>query len=146
MILIQPFSKKLPNGENPKNYPYWKELVSLIEEPIIQLGEEGDEKLVEDFRTNVPFAVLERLVKECRTFIGIDSFLQHLAWYHNKKGVVLWGQSDPLIFGHDIHINLLKGREYLRDKQFDIWVYTDYNQTKYRDDCWVLPEEVIKNI
>jgi len=37
MILISPYSKKLTNGKvNPKNYPYWKEVIAGINEPIIQ--------------------------------------------------------------------------------------------------------------
>ena len=54
MIIIHPFAKKLNNGkENPKNYPYWKELIEQIDEPIIQVGIEGEEQLVPDFRKNL---------------------------------------------------------------------------------------------
>ena len=36
MILIAPYSKPLrTGGNNPKNYPYWKELISQIQEEII---------------------------------------------------------------------------------------------------------------
>lgn len=39
MILLHAFAQKLRNGaENPKNYPYWKELISMIDEPIVQVG------------------------------------------------------------------------------------------------------------
>ena len=49
MIIIQPYAKPLVNGKrNPKNYPYWKELISKIKEPIIQIGVEGEEQLVDD--------------------------------------------------------------------------------------------------
>ena len=54
MILIHPYAKPLKNGkENPKNYPYWEELISLIYEPIIQIGVEGEKHLVPDFRKNL---------------------------------------------------------------------------------------------
>ena len=44
MIIISPYSKPLRNGlNNPKNYPYWKELISLINEEIIQVGVDGEE-------------------------------------------------------------------------------------------------------
>lgn len=148
IILIQPYAKALRNGErNPKNYPFWKELIEelvKIKHEIIQIGITGEPILTDDFRKDLSFKQLEELVNECDTFIGVDSFFQHLAWYHNKKGIVLWGQSDPLIFGHDCHINLLKNISYLRDKQFDLWEFTEYNQTKFREDCWVEPKEVIK--
>lgn len=140
MIIIHPFARQLKNGkENPKNYPYWEELIKLIDEPIVQIGIEGEKQLVQDFRTNLDFIDLTKLVKEGRIWVGIDSFFQHFCWDLSKKGIVLWGQSDPLIFGHKENINLLKGREYLRDKQFWLW-----EQCEYRDDCWVSPEEVIK--
>jgi len=51
MIIISPYSKKLMSGKNnPKNYPYWKELIRLIKEPIVQVGIEGEDQLVDDFR------------------------------------------------------------------------------------------------
>ena len=60
MILIAPYAKKLHNGrENPKNYPYWEELISLIDEPIVQIGVEGEQQLVPDFRKNLPISQRE---------------------------------------------------------------------------------------
>ncbi len=142
MIIIHPFSKQLRNlKENPKNYPFWEELISLIDEPIIQIGVEGEKQLVSDFRKNLSFKQLERLLDDCRTWISIDSFFQHLAWTKKKKGIVLWGQGDPRIFGHEENINLLKDRKYLRAKQFRF-----YDQTEYRKDCWVKPKEVLNQL
>lgn len=140
MIIIAPFAQKLRNGKtNPKNYPYWKELISLIDEDIVQVGIAGEEQLVEDFRQDLSLEELKDLVDQCKTWISVDSFFQHFAWDLNKSGVVLWGQSDPNIFGHTENINLLKDRKYLRDKQFWLW-----EQCDYRDDCWVTPDEVVK--
>lgn len=139
MIIIAPYAQKLRNGlNNPKNYPYWKELVSLIEEPIIQVGVEGEEQLVDDFRKNLNLNELETLVLQSRTWISVDSFFQHFCWDLSKPGIVLWGQSDPLIFGHPENINLLKDRSYLREKQFWLW-----EQCDYKEDCFVKPKEVI---
>ena len=137
MILISPYSKKLVNGkQNPKNYPYWKE---LIDEPIIQVGIDGEEQLVPEFCKNLPIARLKELIAECRTWIGCDSFFQHLAWDCKKPGIVLWSVSDPLIYGHSENINLLKSRDYLATNQFLWWDFTEYNL-----DAFVLPEEVVK--
>ena len=114
MIIIHPFAKSLRNGkENPKNYPYWKELIALIDDPIIQIGVEGEEQLVPDFRKNLPISELRKLLQECRTWIGVDSFFQHLAWDEKKPGIVVWSVSDPLIYGHTDNINLLENRVYL---------------------------------
>jgi hypothetical protein len=96
MILIAPYAKKLLSGkENPKNYPYWEELIKQIDEPIIQVGVEGEKQIVDDFRKNLPIGDLRKLVKDCRIWISCDSFLQHLGWDENKKGIVLWAVSDP---------------------------------------------------
>ena len=142
MILISPYSKKLVNGkQNPKNYPYWKELIKLIDEPIIQVGIDGEEQLVPEFCKNLPIARLKELIAECRTWIGCDSFFQHLAWDCKKPGIVLWSVSDPLIYGHSENINLLKSRNYLATNQFLWWDFTEYNL-----DAFVLPEEVVKFI
>lgn len=140
MILIHPYAKALQNGKrNPKNYPYWKKLIALINEPIIQIGVNGEEQLVEDFRKNLTMLELRQLVKDCRTWIGVDSFFQHLAWSEGKPGIVLWSVSDPLIFGHPENINLLKDRATLTTNQFLWWDFTEYNPNAFTE-----PEEVIK--
>ena len=140
MIIISPYSKALRNGKrNPKNYPYWQELISLIKEPIIQIGIEGEEQLVPDFRKNLSLSELRELVNECSTWISCDSFFQHFAWDLKKYGIVLWSVSDPLIFGHPENINLLKNRECLVENQFLWWEFTEYDHNKF-----VNPDQVMK--
>lgn len=140
MIIISPFSKTLRNGKtNPKNYPYWKELIRLIDEPIVQVGIDGEEQLVDDFRKNLSLNELESLVNQCRTWISCDSFFQHFAWDKQKYGIVLWSVSDPNIFGHPENINLLKDRKYLVQNQFLWWEHTEYDATKF-----VEPEVVLE--
>jgi len=142
MIIIAPYAQKLRNGkQNPKNYPYWKELIALINEPIVQVGIEGEDQLVSDFRKNLPISELRTLLKECRTWIGVDSFFQHLAWDEGKQGVALWSVSDPLIFGHTENINLLKDRCNLVDNQFLWWEFVEHKSEQF-----VKPEVVLKNI
>ena len=140
MIIISPYARKLRDGRNnPKNYPHWKELIGMIDEPIVQIGVDGEEQLVEDFRKNLSLEELKILLLECRTWISVDSFFQHFAWDIGKPGIVLFGQSDPLIFGHPENTNLLKDRACLREKQFWWW-----EQTNYKPDVFVEPREVIK--
>jgi ADP-heptose:LPS heptosyltransferase len=142
MIIISPYSKKLISGkQNPKNYPYWKELISQINKPIVQVGVEGEEQLVPDFRKNLPLAELRKLIKECQTWISCDSFLQHLGWDEGKPGIVLWGPSDPLIFGHPENINLLADRAHLVPNQFLWWEATEHSNIRF-----VKPEEVLKHL
>jgi ADP-heptose:LPS heptosyltransferase len=142
MIIIHPFAKPLKNGKiNPKNYPYWKELISKIDEPIVQVGVTGEEQLVDDFRQNLSIKELEALIAECRTWIAVDSFFQHLAWRAGKKGMVLWSVSDPNIFGHPENINLLTDRVNLASNQFLWWEFTEYDENKF-----VKPDEVINHL
>ena len=140
MIIIAPYAQKLRTDKlNPKNYPYWKELIAQIDEPIIQVGVDGEEQLVEIFYKDLPISELRQLIQTCRTWIGVDSFFQHLAWDENKKGIVLWGPSDPLIFGHPENINLLKSREHLVKNPFIWWEATEHDPNRF-----VLPKDVIK--
>jgi len=140
MIIISPYAKKLQNGkENPKNYPFWDELIALIDEPIVQVGVEGENQLVPDFRKNLAIPQLRQLIKDCRIWIGVDSFFQHLAWSEGKPGIVLWSVSDPLIFGHTENHNLLKSRDNLAKNQFLWWDFIEYDKEKF-----ISPKEVIK--
>lgn len=142
MIVIHPFAKPLQNGRvNPKNYPYWQELIALINEPIVQVGVEGEQQLVPDFRKGLSIQELKGLIAECRTWIAVDSFFQHLAWSVGKPGIVLWSVSDPIIFGHPENVNLLKDRKHLADNQFLWWDYTPHNS-----ETFVKPEEVIYHL
>jgi len=132
MIIISPYSKALINGkQNPKNYPYWKELIEMIDEPIIQVGIEGEKQLVPDFRKNLPITELRKLIQECRIWISCDSFFQHLGWDEGKKGIVLWGVSDPLIYGHPENINLLADRKYLVENQFLWWEFVEHRNERF---------------
>ena len=142
MIIISPFAKPLRNNkENPKNYPYWEELIQKIPKSIhiIQVGVDGEKQLVEDFRKSLSILELRHLLDECKTWIGVDSFFQHLAWSESKPGIVLWSVSDPLIYGHPENWNLLKSRDYLAPNQFLWWDFTAFDENSF-----VKPEEVIK--
>jgi hypothetical protein len=140
MIIIAPWSRALRNGgKNPKNYPWWPQLMNMISEPIIQVGAQDEQQLVNDFRTGLSIDDLKQLLKECKTWISVDTFFQHLAWQEQKPGIVLWGPSDPLIFGHPENVNLLAGREYLVKNQFLMW-----EQQEYLEDRFVKPNIVIE--
>lgn len=142
MLIISPFAKRLLNGkENPKNYPFWEQLVAMIEEPIVQVGVTGERQLVGDFRPDLCISDLRGLIKECRTWISVDSFFQHLAWDEGRPGIVLWGPSDPLIFGHPENVNLLRGREHLAPNQFLWWEHTEH-----KSDRFVGPHEVVNQL
>lgn len=139
MIIISPYARKMRNNQlHPKNYPYWDEVIAKIDEDIVQVGIEGEEELVHDFRKNLALYELSTLVTQCKTWISVDSFFQHFCWDLNKPGIVIFGQSDPEIFGHPENVNLLKDRKYLREKQFWLWEQCEYNK-----ECFVEPKIVL---
>ena len=120
-----------------------KELVALLVESnikVIQIGSSKDNKIpgITDFRQNLKLSQIRELLKECDTWISVDSFLQHLnSNYERKQGVVIFSKSDPKIFGYSENINLLKHRKYLREKQFWLW-----EQEEYDKDAFVSAETV----
>lgn len=142
MILISPYSKKLSNGKtNPKNYPFWKEVIEGINEPVIQIGIEGEEQLTADFRKNLSIPEIKQLIKDCRVWISCDSFIQHLASLSGKRGIVLWSVSDPNIYGYPENVNLLKSRDCLSKNQFLWWESVEFDASKF-----VPPKEVLYNL
>jgi ADP-heptose:LPS heptosyltransferase len=141
-IVIFPFAKTMrQEKQHPKNYPWWPEVVAKLTElghTIIQVGASGEEQLVEDFRSGLTLDELATIIKSCDTWIGVDSFGQHFCWDLGVRGVAIFGQSDPKIFGHEENINLLKSRDYLRDKQFWLW-----EQAEFNEDSFVSPDVVV---
>lgn len=141
MIVIHALGKKQRNGSpNAKTYPYWGKLISLLEkeyEKIIQVGIKGEKILVRDFRANLSIRELEDLLRGCKFWVAIDSFLPHLAHHVGKPGVILWGQSDPNIYGYAENLNLLKDRKYLRKDQFGVW-----EGHPYEEDAFVKADDV----
>lgn len=137
MIIIAPYARIYPGDvTNPKNYPYWPELIELLKPlkmNIVQVGISGEKKLVEDFRPDLSLDELKKLILECNGWISVDSFFQHYAWSLGVKGIVIFSQSDPNIFGHHENINLLKDRKYLREKQFWLWSQTQYIKEAFVD-------------
>ena len=131
-ILIIKGTSKLPNGNrNAKEYPYWDKLLELLKEHEIK---EINSILTSD--------EIKELVNWSDIWISVDSFLPHFVAYHRqKKGIVLWGKSDPLIFGYTSNINLLKDRKYLRTEQFRWW-----NDEPYDEDVFVHPEVILQSI
>ena len=145
-IIIAPYSAKLETGAvNPKNYPYWIELVTLLNaagHEVTQIGCAGEERIegVAHFLLDWPLGRLKWLINNADLWISVDSFLSHLCATENlKSGIVLWGIGDPVIWGYPHNINLLKSRENLREFQFDYWKNVTHNP-----DVFVSPEEVAR--
>jgi len=146
-IVISPYSQPLRSGkENPKNYPYWDEIIKSISDlnfQITQIGREGEKKLeyIHEFKINLPFKEIKKLILENDFWISVDNFLPHFCNTFNSRGIVLFSKSDPIIFGYKHNINLLKDRKYLRPNQFNSW-----DECEYDLDAFIPPSIVISAI
>lgn len=130
MILIHPHGRKMRNGQvNPKSYPHWAELLPRLVslDHVAQIGLPGETPLVDDFVTGLSLREISALLRFCTLWLSIDSFMPHLAHHIPKPGVVLWGPSDPIIYGYSENMNLLRGRQYLRPNQFGPWEECQYS-------------------
>lgn len=142
-IIIQPFAARLPSGlENAKNYPHWEKLVELLEaqgHDILQVGVFGEKQLVQDFRPNLSLKEHKEMLDHADMFICVDSWYQHFAHYYGKRGIVLFGPSNPRIFGWKENMNLFADAKYFRKYQFDIW-----HSEIHKPEAFVSAEEVVE--
>lgn len=137
-ILFHLKAKELSTGEvNPKNYPFRDELYATFLGPVDSVKHYE----LKEITGPIPLQESKDLIDWADKIICIDSYLQHLAWYMGKQAIVLWGQSDPSIFGHPENINLLKNKKYLRERQYGLWTQTSYNK-----EAFVTPEIIIKTL
>jgi hypothetical protein len=133
-------SREIPNA---KNYPYFGELVALLNftgEHVIQIGVVGENRIpgVEDFFLNLPFVEIEKLLLRAKLWISVDNFLPHLAHaVKGTKGIVIWGTSDPQLVGYPEFTNILKDRKYIRPDHWKKW-----NLRTFNPEAFVAPEVV----
>lgn len=146
-IIVAPYPKLRTDGKvNAKCYPYWIILFDMLSEyEVIQLVGPGEVpipsgKHVEHFHTKSLIDV-ERKLKNSDLFLCVDNYLQHMAHYLGKRGIALYGPSNPKIFGYPENENLYVSEKYFRPFQFQTWQEWDYNP-----EAFVKPEEVIFSI
>jgi ADP-heptose:LPS heptosyltransferase len=143
-ILISPHSKPMRNGKShPKVYPWWQELVDMMTEQgheITQIGRHEEKVYVTKFLPNLSFEEIEALVRQQDLWISVDNFLPHLCNAEKvmTKGIVIFGRSDPKIYGYFQNTNILKDRKYLRPDQFHIW-----EQCEYDEESFLKPKELM---
>lgn len=108
-LLFNPAVQITPNKDW---FPeYWEELVKELTKQfdVVQVGgpEEREIKGVTTYlmgRTSIRQTA--SLLKYCLTYISIDSFVGHCGPAVGKKGIVLFGRSNPFIAGHESNVNL----------------------------------------
>tara|TARA_E500000318_G_C3561504_1_gene213668 strand:+ start:1223 stop:2065 length:843 start_codon:yes stop_codon:yes gene_type:complete len=111
-----------------RNYKYGQELIYLLqskypEHYLLVFGHDNEKPRYDGetvFKSEEGFSLFKNredfiiLSKYCNFFIAIDSSLQHICSNINvdKKGIVLWGTTDPLRFGYENNINLKSSHPY----------------------------------
>lgn len=131
LVLIARGVRPLRNGNrSAKDYPFWNELIEKLK-AYYEVKE----------ITEMPLDDLETFIKSSLTVICCDSFCQHFCWSIGKRALVLWGKSDPEIFGHPENINLLKDKKYLRPDPYRWW-----EDVPYQPEAFVSHDEVIKSL
>lgn len=146
IVLVSPWSHKLPTGEeNPKNFPYWQELIPMMKDAgcyVIQVGIAGEILIgADEVVFNASFERLKELLDNADTFLSVDSFFPHFAHYHGRHGVVIFSQSDPNLFGYPENLNILKSTDYLRKEQFWLWT-----QAKFNKEAFISSKEVLDKL
>lgn len=144
-IIISPYSSKLNNGlNNAKNYPYWEDLIKLLQKDghnLAQVGVTGERKLIKNCVFDLDFKHLVPILNMSDTFISVDNFFPHFANNYDKSGIVLFSKSDPAIFGYEHNYNLYANSSYFRKDQFNTWI-----AVKLQPEAFVKPDIVIKTL
>ncbi len=143
-IIIVPFARKKFDGTtNPKTYPFWNEVIEQLQSKyhLVQVGERGEDKLVQDVRFNLSQKEHKKLLSEALTFMSVDTWYPHFAHKQGKPGVVIWGKSNPRIFGYETHFNIYKDTRYFRKEQFRVW-----NDEPYDVSVFLEPSKVIEAV
>ena len=136
-ILISPYSRQLEkNARNPKNYPHFQDLIDLLKQNncyVTQVGQGSEEIFpnVNDYIFNARLKDLKEKIISYDFWISVDNFFHHLGASVGKRGVTIWGKSDPEIFGYEMNLNILKDRKFLRSQQFWLWSQTEYDENVF---------------
>ncbi len=146
-VLISPYARKVTPQGNPKDYPYWDSVVKYLLKKnyqVVQVGISGEKEIsayICHFLKDLKLRELKEWILDCDFWLSVDNFFPHLAHLVGKPGIVLFGKSDPRIFGYEENINLFKSEKYFRKNQFDFW----FNET-FDPQVFVVPEVVFDKI
>ena len=102
------------NNTNPgRVYPQWlaQTVVNTIKKKypdctILDCTLPNEPTYAGTIKCNLHWSGLHELLKDARTFIGIDSCLQHFSASIGKRGIVVWGSTKWTQFGYTHNTNL----------------------------------------
>jgi hypothetical protein len=96
-----------------------------------------------------PYLFYVCLLSYAKTYIGIDSSLQHFAAnrYNNINGIVLWGSTDPKCLGYEKNVNIGKtGNHTMRPLCNTIGDIFNQDKTPWQHpdpECMIIEPDVI---
>jgi len=139
-------------GAEKQGHPYsWsRDLPPLFAQELVNSLKDKFSKILHVRRDNQPpldnaihvsdsFRNLFCYVALADKIIGIDSFVQHAAAALNKKATVGWISNSPVVFGHEIHDNIVaNGAESFRHRidsylEEDDWTGGRFHECPYDD-------------
>jgi ADP-heptose:LPS heptosyltransferase len=101
----------MQNGKpNPKNWPYWFELISLLVSAghhIEQCGEEHDTRICGSFIHRISMETVIEDLNRYDLCLCVDTWLQHAAVAAGVPAVVIWTATNPEVFGNAANINVV---------------------------------------
>lgn len=144
-VLISPYSRKVNALGCAKDYPYWKTVVKELGRrgyATVQLGVTGERLLGCGSRIfDLPLNKMKGAIAGVDYFMSVDNFFPHflVAKGIDLPGLVVWGPSDPEIYGYDRFVNLMKDKSKMRPDQYGYW----HNVT-YDNSGWPEPHDIIR--
>jgi hypothetical protein len=121
------------NKQNPKIYPYMKDLINLLKDKksdieFIELIEPNKEGTLDISVLKTTLTKLKEELKQFDLFISIDTFLPHYIVTEDIdiKGVVIFNYSDPDIFGYKKFMNVYNDKSLFRENQGLNWTEQPY--------------------
>lgn len=116
---------KFPYCKTPSEV-WWTELVKKLKRKyeddltIYQIGTKVkyEERIVADYdlphvvdlRDTINLRQISYMLTQLNTYVSCDTVTPHLSLNGRKKGIVIWGSSNPITHAHDHNINLLANR------------------------------------
>jgi ADP-heptose:LPS heptosyltransferase len=120
-VFMHIHSKSSPNHH--WSMEKWEQLIKELPQfTFIQYGSLNEPQIkgALDWRGKTTLREALCLLKHSSTFVGVDSSFSHATSGFKVPGVVLWGDSSPLYWGHDNNINIYKKTE-CSPCYYDLW-------------------------
>ena len=89
----------------------WTKIISQFPQiDFIQIGKSDEQKIsgAIDYRGVYNLRECIAILKNSKIYLGVDSFFGHVASAFDIKGIILFGDSSPFVYGHDNNINIYK--------------------------------------